>query len=81
MYCERLFQEASQLDSAAIHKRLLQARHCLMVNYRRSFTKYNYNSALDRLEAGDGRLVLQWENTGRTNCGQCHVERVLCYKW
>ena len=81
MFCERLFQEASQLDSATIRKQLLEARQCLMINYRRSFSKYSYNSVLNRLVSGDGRLVLQWENTGRTNRGQCHIEQVLCYKY
>lgn len=77
---QRLFNEASQLDSPAIRRRLLEARSCLMINYRRSFTAYKYNAAHKWLVSGDGKYVLQWENTGRTNCGQCHVERVLCYR-
>ncbi len=81
MYVQRLFDIAARLDTAAIRKRLLEARQCLIINYRRSFSTYTFNSALSRLEAGDGRLVLQWENTGVTSTGQCHVERVLCYKY
>jgi len=77
---QRLFDEAAKLDSEAIRRRLLEARFCLIINYRDAFTSYRYDAAHKRLISGNGKYVLQWENTGRTNCGQCHVERILCYK-